>query len=167
MKFHKIYQNQHDDKQQIDNKAEQINKSNQNKSIKSKTFHKHNNFFKNNFSGNKLSNLLEKYIFYLKYEKNVSPKTLENYSLWLNRLIEFVGDINISELNRMQILDYRMALYSNGLAQRTINYHIVAIRAFLKFLLKNDIDCLSPDKLELAKVPSREVNYLNDEDINK
>ncbi len=67
----------------------------------------------------------------------------------------------------MQLLEYRMALNDQGLAVKTINYHIVAIRAFLKFLLKNDIDCISPDKLELAKVPPREVSFLNDEEITK
>ncbi len=108
---------------------------------------------------------MEKFMFYLKYEKNVSPKTIENYTLRLKRLIEYVGDIDIFDLNRMQILDYRMALTQFGLSVRTINYHIVAIRAFLKFLLKNDIDCLSPDKLELAKTPPREVNYLTDDEI--
>jgi len=106
-------------------------------------------------------------MYYLKYERNVSPKTLENYSLWLNRLVQFVGDIDINKLNRMQLLDYRMALHQHKLNVRTINYHIVAIRAFLKFLLKNDIDCISPDKLELAKIPSREVNYLADNEIQK
>jgi integrase/recombinase XerD len=65
----------------------------------------------------------------------------------------------------MQLLDYRMALNAKGLSVRTINYHIVAIRAFLKFLLKNDIDCISPDKLELAKVQSKGVNYLDDDEI--
>jgi site-specific recombinase XerD len=60
-----------------------------------------------------------------------------------------------------------MALNAQGLSVRTINYHIVAIRAFLKFLLKNDIDCMSPDKLELAKVPSKGVNFLNDDEITK
>lgn len=67
----------------------------------------------------------------------------------------------------MQLLDYRMALHKNGLNVRTINYHIVAIRAFLKFVLKNDIDCMSPEKLELAKTPPREVNYLDDKEIGR
>jgi len=67
----------------------------------------------------------------------------------------------------MQLLEYRMALHEHNLSVKTINYHIVAIRAFLKFLLKNDIDCISPDKLELAKIPPREVNYLADEEIEK
>ncbi|AHB41584.1 tyrosine recombinase [candidate division SR1 bacterium RAAC1_SR1_1] len=60
-----------------------------------------------------------------------------------------------------------MELSRQGLATKTINYHIVAIRAFLKFILKNDIDCMSPDKLELAKTPPREVNYLDEDEILK
>ena len=104
-------------------------------------------------------------MFYLEFEKNASPKTRENYTLRLDRLVEFCGDIKIADLNRMQLLEYRMALRDQGLSVKTINYHIVAIRAFLKFLLKNDIDCISPDKLELAKVAPREVNYLEESDI--
>lgn len=114
-----------------------------------------------------LTNLIDKYIYYLTYEKNVSKKTLENYTLRLNRLVEYLGDINIEKLNRMQVLDFRMELNRLWLSTKTINYHIVAIRAFLKFLLKNDIDCMSPDKLELAKTPPREVHYLDEEDIQK
>ncbi|HCY21663.1 TPA: hypothetical protein DIC40_07645 [Patescibacteria group bacterium] len=92
---------------------------------------------------------------------------MENYSLRLNRLVDFLGDITIEELNRIQVLDFRMELSRQGLATKTINYHIVAIRAFLKFILKNDIDCMSPDKLELAKTPPREVNYLDEDEILK
>jgi len=106
-------------------------------------------------------------MYYLQYERNVSPKTMENYSLRLNRFLEFCGDVEIDKVNRMQLLDYRMALHKKKLNVKTINYHIVAIRAFLKFVLKNDIDCMSPDKLELAKTPPREVNYLDDIDITK
>ncbi|MDD3262931.1 MAG: tyrosine-type recombinase/integrase [Candidatus Absconditabacteria bacterium] len=115
----------------------------------------------------RLTSLIDKYTYYLTYEKNVSPKTLENYSLRLNRLVDFLGDIDIKDLNRMQVLDFRMELNRQGLGTKTINYHVVAIRAFLKFLLKNDIDCISPDKLELSKTPPREVNYLDEEEIEK
>ena len=90
---------------------------------------------------------------------------MENYSLWLNRFLEFCGDGEITKVTRMQLLDYRMALHKNKLNVKTINYHIVAIRAFFRFVLKNDIDCMSPDKLELAKTPPREVNYLEDKEI--
>jgi site-specific recombinase XerD len=134
---------------------------------KNKASKEKKSFFKHTTSSTIISALLEKYMYYLQYEKNVSPKTIENYSLWLNRFLEFCGDIDIAKVNRMQLLDYRMALHKNGLNVRTINYHIVAIRAFLKFVLKNDIDCISPDKLELAKTPPREVNYLDDKEIGR
>ena len=112
-----------------------------------------------------LSSLVDKYMMYLEFERNVSPKTLENYSLRLNRLVNSIGDVPIAEVNRFAILDFRMKLQQSGLSQKTVNYHITAIRAFLKFLLKNDIDCISPDKLELAKVPPRSVAYLTSEQI--
>ncbi len=115
----------------------------------------------------KLSALLEKYMFYLEYERNVSPKTRENYSLWIGRLILFLWDMDVRKITRMDVLEFRMMLNKQGLSVRTINYHIVAIRAFLKFLLRNDIDCLSPEKLELAKTMPREVNYLTDAEIEK
>ncbi len=129
-----------------------------------KTNYQHKNEQNNIYT---LTNLIDKYSYYLIYEKNVSKKTLENYTLRLNRLVDFLGDISIKELNRMQVLDFRIELNKQWLSTKTINYHIVAIRAFLKFLLKNDIDCISPNKLELAKIPPREVNYLSEEEIEK
>ena len=60
-----------------------------------------------------------------------------------------------------------MYLNQLGLSKRTINYHIVALRSFFKFCLKNDIDCISPDKLELAKMPTREVNFLTQEEVDQ
>lgn len=59
-----------------------------------------------------------------------------------------------------------MDLNTQGLSKKTVNYHIIALRSFLKFLLKNDVNCLSPDKLELAKIPQREVHFLTEEEIS-
>ena len=33
---------------------------------------------------------LDKFLLYLQYERNISPKTLENYSLWLNRFVSYI-----------------------------------------------------------------------------
>lgn len=114
-----------------------------------------------------IESLVEKFLYYLEYEKNNSPKTLENYSLWLNRFINYIWDIDVTKIKAMHILDYRMYLNSLDLSKKTINYHIVAIRSFLKFCLKNDIDCMSPEKLELSKIPNREINYLLEDEVEK
>jgi len=115
---------------------------------------------------NSLSHLIDKFLFYCEYEKNTSPKTLENYSLWLNRLVNYIGDIDVEKIKPMHMLDFRMRLTQRQLSKKTINYHIVAIRAFLKFLIKNDFAVVSPEKLELSKVPPREVHYLTEEEID-
>lgn len=114
-----------------------------------------------------IDSLIEKFLYYLEYEKNNSPKTLENYSLWLNRFVNYVWDINVIDIKAMHVLDYRMYLNSLGLWKKTINYHIVAIRSFFKFCLKNDINCMSPEKLELSKIPNREINYLLEDEVQK
>ena len=114
-----------------------------------------------------LDSLLDKFLNYLEFEKNNSPKTIENYSLWLNRFVSYIWNVDVREIKAMHILDYRMYLNQLGLSKKTVNYHAVALRSFFKFCLKNDIDCISPDKIELAKMPSREVNFLTQEEVQK
>ncbi len=112
-----------------------------------------------------LSKSIDLYLKYLKYEKNASFKTIENYSHYLNRFLEFSGDISISEISPFLILNFRRFLNDLGLSIKTINYHITAIRALLKFLLKNDFEVIHPEKIELAKTPPREINFLSENEI--
>ena len=112
-----------------------------------------------------LEEYLELFFQYLTDAKNASPKTIENYSLWLGRFIEFVGDVTPNQLIAFHILNFRLHLKKKNLSIKTINYHIVAIRSFLKFLLRNDIDTLAPDKCDLAKIESREVSYLTESEL--
>lgn len=114
-----------------------------------------------------LSSMIKKFQTYLEYEKNASPKTYENYTLWLERFLKHVGDISVTDITSLDVLDYRMALNKLGLSPKTINYHIVAIRSFLKFCLKHDIDVISPDKLELGKTPQRVVSFLTEAEVEK
>jgi len=129
--------------------------------------YQNNQFQQNSKFSLSIESLIEKFLYYLEYEKNNSPKTLENYSLWLNRFVNYIWDISVTEIKSMHVLDYRMYLNGLGLSKKTINYHIVAIRSFFKFCLKNDIDCISPEKLELSKIPNREVNYLLEDEVQK
>lgn len=115
----------------------------------------------------KLSDYTDLFLHYMEDAKNSSPKTLENYSLWLNRLIEYTDDMDLSDVKPLILLNYRSHLKQKWCGKRTINYHLVAIRSLLKFLLKNDVDCLSPEKVELAKQEPREVTYLTAEEVEK
>jgi len=113
-----------------------------------------------------LSEMTETFMTYLEYEKNVSPKTLENYGLWMRRCIECLWDVDVTKIKPMDVLLYRKRLDTKlWLTTKTINYHIVALRSFLKFMIKNDIPVIAPEKLELAKTPPREVSFLDEAEI--
>ena len=125
---------------------------------------KQNKNFPCSFS-NTLSSHLERFVNYLQYTKNASPKTIENYSLWVNRFIDYVWDIEADQIKMIHIQDFRTALIKQGLSPKTVNYHAVWLRSFFKFLLRNDVETLSPEKVDLAKIPPRRVSYLSEEQV--
>ena len=114
---------------------------------------------------NRLSSHLERFINYLQYTKNASPKTIENYSLRVNRFIDYIWDMDASEIKMMHIQDFRTYLVKQGLSPKTVNYHAVWLRSFFKFMLRNDVEILSPEKIDLAKIPPRRVSYLSEEQV--
>ena len=123
---------------------------------------------KNNVSysfSNRLSSHLERFVNYLQYTKNVSPKTIENYSLRVNRFIDYVWDIDASEIKMIHVQDFRTSLIKQGLSPKTVNYHAVGLRSFFKFMLRNDVETLSPEKVDLAKIPPRRVSYLSEQQV--
>ncbi|MBP6910044.1 tyrosine-type recombinase/integrase [Patescibacteria group bacterium] len=73
--------------------------------------------------------------------------------------------MKVTDITSLDVLDFRIGLTKRTLSKKTINYHIVAIRSFLKFCLKHDIDVISPDKLELGKTPPRVVSFLNETEV--
>lgn len=121
----------------------------------------------NNLAQQTLADYVELFLSHLQENKNSSPKTIENYSLRLGRFMEFVGDIAPEQLKSLMVLNFRLTLKKRNLSIKTINYHIVALRSFLKFLLRNDIDTMSPDKCDLAKIEPREVSYLTEDELEK
>jgi site-specific recombinase XerD len=55
----------------------------------------------------------------------------------------------------------------NGLKKITQNYHAIAIRNFLKYLAKRDIKTLSAEKIEVGKNPSKEIEFLSPEELER
>ena len=50
---------------------------------------------------------------------------------------------------------------------KTVNYHAVGLRSFFKFLLRNDIETLSPEKVDLAKIAPRKISYLTEDQVHQ
>lgn len=110
---------------------------------------------------------------YLEIEQNRSQKTIANYDHYLTRLSDFAGDIKVSDIDPELIRKWRLWLNrlgtntSDELQKTTQNYHLIALRSFLKFCAKRDIPALAPDKIELAKTTRKQVTFLNPEELQR
>lgn len=106
--------------------------------------------------------------------KYQSKKTVENYRHYLKRFEAFAKPMtDVSEISADTIRDYRLQLHrmpikGQGVTLdiKTQQYHLIALRALLKHLNKNDIKTLSPEKIELPKVPGRQVEVLSREELS-
>lgn len=110
---------------------------------------------------------------YLEIEQNRSQKTIANYDHYLTRLIDFAGDIKVSDIDAELIRKWRLWLArlgtntSDELQKVTQNYHLIALRAFLRFCAKRDIPALAPDKIELARTTRKQVTFLNEGELER
>lgn len=108
---------------------------------------------------------------YLEIEQNRSQRTIRNYDHYLTRLHDYAGDITVTDITPELIRKWRLWLNrlgtnsSDELQKNTQNYHLIALRSFLKFCSKRDIKALAPDKIELAKTVRKQVTFLNEDEL--
>ena len=123
---------------------------------------------------------LEKYktqfLEHLEVEKNRSRLTVRNYDLYLRRFCEFAKGRGVSspagiDLDLIRsfrlMLNRRQDARGHEMKLQTQTYHIIALRSFLKYLARRDVKSLAAEKLELPKTPSRQVAFLESEDLGK
>ena len=121
-----------------------------------------------------VSEALTDFLEHLEIEGGRSQNTIRNYSLYLERFIEFAGDIEVVKITSEMIRRYRLWLnrYKNdndgkALSILTQSYHLIALRGFLTYLSRRDIPSLSADKIILPKTVRKQVTFLQyDEVVN-
>jgi site-specific recombinase XerD len=110
---------------------------------------------------------------YLEIEQGRSQKTIQNYDHYLTRLLDFAGDISVADIDPELIRKWRLWLNrlgtntSDELQKNTQNYHLIALRSFLKFCAKRDIQAMPADKIELAKATRKQVTFLNHDELQR
>src|SRR3989344_2318141 len=110
---------------------------------------------------------------YLEIEQNRSQKTIANYDHYLTRLADFAGDVKISDIDNELIRKWRLWLnrlgtnVSDELQKSTQNYHLIALRSFLKYCAKRNISALPADKIELARTVRKQVTWLTPEELER
>jgi site-specific recombinase XerD len=121
--------------------------------------------------------LVRQFLEHLEIEKGRSVKTIDNYGRYLNRYIAYSKITDPSKVTEQGIRDYRLWLNrqpgtksSRGvdpMKRRTQNYYLIALRAFLKFLRKRGIESVSPERIELAKVPERSLDLITSGELDR
>lgn len=111
---------------------------------------------------------------YMEIEQGRSQKTLANYDHYLTRLADYAGDeIHIADIDAELVRKWRLWLNrlgtntSDELQKSTSNYHLIALRSFLKFCAKRNILAMPADKIELAKTRRKQVTFLNEEELQR
>lgn len=123
---------------------------------------------------NSLFNLLNNFLEYCEIEKNLAKLTLQNYDHYLRRFFSWAKIERPEEITLDLVRKYRLYLnrlvpanLSSGLKKITQNYHLIVLRAFLKFLIKENIFTLAPEKIELGKFSSQIPQFLEEEEVVK
>ncbi len=121
--------------------------------------------YNESMSETEIEKLLKEYLDYLEIEKNRSPKTRANYEHYLKHFLKLTGIKTPKGITAEAIREFRIQLartkIANGelMKKVTQNYYIIALRTFLKFLLKRDYEVISPDKIELPKLSTRQIEF--------
>lgn len=132
-----------------------------------------------------IEKLVKEYLEYLEIQRQRSEKTIENYSRYLARFLSWAkikspADIDADLVTRFQ--DYLAGVKGGtghrlvptgrsdqppALKQATKYYHLIALRGFLNYLARQNITSLKAKKVKLGQTPSRQLDILADEEIEK
>ena len=114
--------------------------------------------------------LIREFLEYIELERGHSQLTIRNYDAYLSKFADFAAEGGVKSVDKIDleiIKKWRLALHRRELANKTLNYYMIAIRSFLKYLSKMDIESLAPEKIELADTPERKINFLEEEELGR
>ena len=115
----------------------------------------------------KIAQLKKEFLEYLEIEKGRAVKTVENYDRYLKRFFDFAKISSPKDITEDIVRKYRLYLNRADLDKPTQNYYVIALRMFLKYLAKRNVESLDAEKIELAKLPQRELDLLSAEDLER
>lgn len=124
-----------------------------------------------------LNKYIDQYLEYLEIEKNSSKLTIRNYKFYLMRFSAWAQinqpNLKLKNLNSDVIRKYRKYLsdLTDGneltLKRVTQSYHIIALRSFLRYLIRNDIETMAPEKIDLPKGESKSLKFLEKDHLRE
>lgn len=117
-----------------------------------------------------LKKLKTQFLEYIEIEKGRSLKTVENYDRYLTRFLNFIKNDKPEGITDESVRQFRLWLNrqftghnkknEETLSRKTQNYYLIALRAFLKYLARQEIKSLSAERIELAKTSERSLDLI-------
>lgn len=125
-----------------------------------------------------ISEAKTQFLEYVEIEKGLSLRTVRNYDHYLTKFFEFakiksVGDIDEGKLREFRLFLNRQAgmkvrgQTAASMKKNTQNYHLIALRSFLKYMMKRGVTTMSPDKIELAKTAQRSLDLISGTELGR
>ncbi len=124
---------------------------------------------------NPLAKLKREFLEHLEIEKGSALRTIENYGHYLSRFIEISGVKNPKDITDDVVREFRLKLNRQSagnnratgatLTKKTQNYYLIALRVFLKYLVRRNITSLSADRIDLAKIPERSLDLISSTEL--
>ncbi len=121
-----------------------------------------------------LKALKQQFLEYIEIEKGRSLKTVENYDRYLTKFLSFLKKDDPKEISDNSVREFRLWLNrqsnvnsKNGatLSKKTQNYYLIALRAFLKYLARQQVTSLPAERIELAKTAERSLDLISHEEL--
>jgi len=125
-----------------------------------------------------IHSLKRRFLEYLELEKGRSLKTIENYDRYLTRFLDFSKAKSEGHITESAVREFRLFLNrqvvratsriaASTLKKKTQNYYLIALRAFLKFLIRNGYQTLAPERIELARIGERSLDLISRDELER
>ena len=121
-----------------------------------------------------LKKIKRQFLEYIEIERGRALNTIENYDHYLNVFLQFLkkdkpNDITDEAVRNFRLWLNRQKVGNNGktVSKKTQNYYLIALRAFLKYLARQEIKSLPAERIELAKIGERSLDLITSEELTR
>lgn len=124
-----------------------------------------------------LYTLKREFLEHIEIEKGRALRTIENYEHYLDIFLNQAKVKDPKDITAEVVREFRLWLNRQSagnnratgdtIKKKTLNYYLIALRGFLKYLAKRDITSLPADRIELAKVPERSLDLITSIELGR
>lgn len=120
-----------------------------------------------------MQSFVTKFLEYVEIERGRSPKTVESYDRVLRSFLKWgkmnePKDITLDSIRKYRLfLNRKQNVHGKELKKTTQNYHVIVLRGFLRYLAKEGVASALPERIETAKTPERQVDFLEADELER